>query len=79
MARDTGTASGMRRSVGRVATLLLIGGWGAVAAVSFLLDGLAGVRFLDLPLAAYLGVQGALVGFVVIADRALRDEDTPSS
>jgi putative solute:sodium symporter small subunit len=53
----------------------LVVGWVAVAALSFLLDRLAGVRFLNLPLGLFVAGQGALIALVIVAVRAARDDD----
>ncbi len=75
MAGDTGSGSRTRWRVSRDARIALVAGWVAVAALSFLLDRLAGVRFLNMPLGLFVAGQGALIALVIVAVRAARDED----
>ena len=62
-----------RWTMNRVAVALLLSGWAAVAILTLALDGVATLRFLDLPIGAYLAGQGALVAGVLMAVRMARD------
>jgi uncharacterized membrane protein len=56
-------------------TATLIGGWGLAALATLLVGEIAGARFLDLPLGAYVAGQGALVSLVVVGVRIARAEE----
>ncbi len=74
MAAETPARAETRWTMNRVAALLLVGGWAAVAALTLMLDGFASIRFLDMPIGAYLAGQGALVAGVLVAVRVARPE-----
>lgn len=54
---------------GRTGAVTLAGAWALVAAGAFLLGDAAQMRFLDLPLGAYLAGQGAVMAAAVVAFR----------
>lgn len=58
-----------RWNLNSLAVGALIGGWAFAALISFVLGDLAEMRFLDLPIGAYLAGQGALVAIVVVGIR----------
>jgi uncharacterized membrane protein len=58
-----------RWNVGRLATLVLLGGWIAAVAATLLIDAALGRRFLDLPLSALVASQGALFALSLVAVR----------
>lgn len=59
---------------GMAAASLLLG-WAAIAAGTFVFDQTLSIRFLDMPLGAFLAGQGALVGLVVVGVRVSRLSD----
>jgi uncharacterized membrane protein len=50
---------------------MLIGGWTLLVAGSFMFDDVATMRFLDLPIGAFLAGQGALMGLVLVGYRVV--------
>lgn len=73
MAAEATAKAETRWTMNRVAVALLLSGWAAVAILTLALDGFATLRFLDLPIGAYLAGQGALVAGVLVAVRMARD------
>ena len=65
------TAESRLTMTGMAAASLLFG-WAVIAAGTFVLDQTLSVRFLDMPLGAFLAGQGALVGLVVVGVRVSR-------
>ena len=74
MAAEAAAKAETRWTMNRVAVLLLLSGWAGVAGLTLMLDGVAALRFLDLPIGAYLAGQGALVAGVLIAVRVARGD-----
>ncbi len=66
-----------RWDLNRVSMAALIGGWSLAAAATWLIGEVAGARFLDLPLGAFVAGQGALVSLVVVGVRIARTDETP--
>jgi uncharacterized membrane protein len=67
--KGAGDDSDGKWRVGRLATVVLVGGWAAAATVLLAVGDPLGARFLDLPLGALLAGQGALVGLVIVGVR----------
>jgi putative solute:sodium symporter small subunit len=61
-----------RLTVTTVAAATLLVAWALIATASLLLDTTLSPRFLDMPLAAFLAGQGALVGLVIVGVRVSR-------
>lgn len=64
-----------RWELNRISTRALIGGWSLAAAATFLIGEVAGARFLDLPLGAFVAGQGALVSLLVVGVRVARTDE----
>jgi putative solute:sodium symporter small subunit len=74
MAVQAAAKAETRWTMNRVAVLLLMSGWAMVAVLTFAVDGFATLRFLDLPIGAYLAGQGAMVAGVLVAVRISRGD-----
>jgi uncharacterized membrane protein len=68
-ARSSQASVATRWTVGRLASLFLLGGWIAVVAATVLIDAALDRRFLDLPLSALVATQGALFALVLVGVR----------
>jgi uncharacterized membrane protein len=71
---ETGAAE-EGRDGGGLPLSLVIGGWGLAALATLVVGEFAGMRFLDLPLGAFVAGQGALVSLVVVGVRIALPSD----